>query len=165
MNRSSGCSGFHGDPVASALGDESICPLFGSCYSTASGELTDVWKYPLCGSGFSATLRMQSFELGGDVDQASLPICIEREPLLDALCEVRMVNDTPLMDILPSFLFHKLERKPFIKSLPAADIQQPMRANDAALRYTLTQRLDLGNFIVAVGNRSVTISCKLTYPK
>lgn len=94
-----------------------------------------------------------------------LPKILEREPLVDALCELRMEASTHLADILPGILFHKLEPKPTIRRLPAAEIPQPMRANDPALLYAPTQRLEWGNYVIAVGDRNVIISCKLPYPK
>lgn len=94
-----------------------------------------------------------------------LPKILEREPLVDALCELRMEASAPLADILPGILFHKLNPKPTIKRLPAAEIPQPMRANDPTLHFSPTQRLEWGNYVIAVGDRNVIISCKLPYPK
>ena len=94
-----------------------------------------------------------------------VPKILEREPLVDALCEVRMEASAPLADILPGILFHKLDPKPTISRLPAAEIPQPMRAGDPALHFAPTQRLDWGEYIIAVGDRNVIVSCKLPYPK
>ena len=94
-----------------------------------------------------------------------VPKSLKREPLVDALCEVRMEGSAPLADILPGILYHKLNPKPSIARLPAADIPQPMRAADPALHYAPTQRLDWGQYVIAVGDRNVVISCKLPYPK
>ena len=52
-----------------------------------------------------------------------------------------------------------------MRRLPAAEIPQPVRANDPALHYAPTQRLEWGNYVIAVGDRNVIISCKLPYPK
>lgn len=94
-----------------------------------------------------------------------LPITLEREPLVDALCEVRMEASAPLADILPGILFHELSPKPSIKRLPAAEIPQPMRKTNPTLQYAPTQRLEWGEYVVAVGDQNVVISCKLPYPK
>lgn len=94
-----------------------------------------------------------------------VPKTLEREPLVDALFEVRMEGSAPLADILPGILFHKLDPKPSIARLPAADIPQPMRALDPALHYAPTQRLEWGEYVIAVGDRNVIVSCKLPYPK
>ncbi len=86
-----------------------------------------------------------------------------REPLVDALFEVRMEGTAPLADILPGILVHKLGAS--IVRLPAADIPKPMREADPALHYAPTQKLEWGEFVIAVGDRNVIISCKLPYPK
>lgn len=108
------------------------------------------------------TLR---FEPEDDVPVTKLPKILEREPLVDALCEVRMEASAPLADILPGILFHKLTPKPSIMRLPAAEIPQPMRKTDPTLQYAPTQRLEWGEYLVSVGDRNVVISCKLPYPK
>lgn len=94
-----------------------------------------------------------------------LPTRLENEPLVDAICELRMEEAVPLADILPGILFHKLDDpQPKIKRLPAAEIPQPVRANDPSLHYEPTQRLEWGHYVISVGDRNVIISCKLPYP-
>ncbi len=97
--------------------------------------------------------------------EQKLPKVLEHEPLVDALCEIRMDATAPLADILPGILFHKLDPKPTIQRLAAAEIPQPMRAKDPKLHFAPTQRLDWGEYVIAVGDRNVIISCKLPYPK
>lgn len=94
-----------------------------------------------------------------------LPLRLEREPLVDALFEVRL-GPTSLADILPGFLFHDLPApKPQITRLPAAEFPQPMRANDPALQFAPILRMDWSDYVISVGDRNVIISCKLPYPK
>jgi uncharacterized protein (TIGR04255 family) len=95
-----------------------------------------------------------------------LPKILEREPLVDAVCEVRMEASAPLADVLPGILFHQLkEPSPSISRLPAAEIPQPVRAAQPAWQYAPTQRLDWGEYVISVGDRNVIISCKMPYPK
>lgn len=97
-----------------------------------------------------------------------LPTVLAREPLVDAIFEVRLntVNNTPsLADILPGALFSRLNDKPTIHRLPTADIPQPMRAGDPNLRFAPIVRLDFQRHSVSVGDHSFFISCKLPYPK
>jgi len=94
-----------------------------------------------------------------------LPKILEREPLVDAVFEVRLAGPPTLADLLPGFLFHELEPKPTVKRLPAAEIPQPMRVNDPNLQFAPVQRLEWGDFIIAVGDRNFVISCKMPYPK
>ena len=93
-----------------------------------------------------------------------LPTRLANEPLVDAICELRMEKAIPLADILPGILFHKLVPQPKIKRLPTAEIPQPVRANDPSLRYEPTQRLEWGHYVIAIGDHNVIIGCKLPYP-
>lgn len=95
-----------------------------------------------------------------------LPKELRKEPLVDAVFEVRLSGSASLADIIPGFLFHALDPKPTITRLPAADIPFPLRGADPNLQYTPTIRLEWGQFFVAVGDRNIVISCKLPgYPK
>jgi uncharacterized protein (TIGR04255 family) len=94
-----------------------------------------------------------------------LPKSLEREPLVDALFEVRL-SQTSLADILPGYLFHALPGpKPQLTRLPAAEFPQPMRASDPALQFAPILKMELKNSQISVGDRNVMISCKLPYPK
>lgn len=94
-----------------------------------------------------------------------LPKFLEREPLIDAVFEVRLNGTSSLAEILPGALFTGMSSKPAVSRLPAADIPHPIRANDPALQFAPVARLDLGQFLVSVGDRNFVISCKLPYPK
>lgn len=95
----------------------------------------------------------------------NLPKILEREPLVDAVFEVRLSGRPPLADILPGFLFHELEPRPKVSRLPAAEIPQPLRASDPALQFAPVVRLEWDHYFIAVGDRNIVISCKLPYPK
>ena len=94
-----------------------------------------------------------------------LPIKLEREPLVDAVFEVRLNGVPPLADILPGFLLHDLGQGTPITRLPAAEIPFPMRKEDVNLQFAPIQRLDLDGFSVLVGDRNIIVSCQLPYPK
>ena len=66
--------------------------------------------------------------LGGKMTK--LPVILEREPLVDAVFEVRLGGDPHMSDLLPGVLFGQLDPKPTIQRLPAAEIPQPIRASD-----------------------------------
>lgn len=100
-----------------------------------------------------------------DAAMQKLPLLLEREPLVDALFEVRLNHAPLLADILPGALFSEFTPRPEIVRLPAADFPQPLRANDPNLQYQPLFRLDLNGFFVSVGDRSFSVSCKLPYPK
>ena len=104
---------------------------------------------------------------GNDLEMPEkLPKALGREPLIDALFEVRF-NQTsvPLADIQPGFLIGRLVPRPSISRLPAAEIPGPMRASNPALRYAPIQRLDWKQFSISLGDQNVIVNCKLPYPK
>ncbi len=94
-----------------------------------------------------------------------LPKILEREPLVDAVFEVRLKETPSLADILPGFLFHELDPKPVLQRLPAAEIPQPLRASDPNLQFAPILRLEWDQYFIAIGERNFVVSCKLPYPK
>ena len=94
-----------------------------------------------------------------------LPKSLEKEPLVEAVFEVRL-NDTPqLADILPGFLLHDLGPETKVQRLPSAEIPYPMRKEDTNLRFAPIQRIETSNFSILIGDRNVIVSCNLPYPK
>jgi uncharacterized protein (TIGR04255 family) len=96
---------------------------------------------------------------------AGLPVILEREPLVDAVFEVRLGGDPHMSDLLPGILFDQLDPKPTIQRLPAAEIPQPIRASDPSLVFSPVIRLDWGRYTISFGDRNLVIGCKLPYPK
>ncbi len=94
-----------------------------------------------------------------------LPKTLEREPLVEAVFEVRMGGDPHLADLLPGALFGQLTPKPTIQRLAAAEIPQPIRDQDPNLAFSPVIRLDWGGFTISFGYRNLVIGCKLPYPK
>ncbi len=94
-----------------------------------------------------------------------LPKTLEREPLVEAVFEVRLNDVPPLADILPGFLLRDLGQGASVSRLPAAEIPYPMRKEDLNLQFAPIQRVDLDGFSILIGDRNVIVSCKLPYPK
>lgn len=94
-----------------------------------------------------------------------LPTALLREPLIDALFEMRFEGAGPVADILPGFLFNELGNRPIISRLPTAEIPEPLRLRNPELEFAPLYRLELENYFVLFGSRSALISCKLPYPK
>lgn len=94
-----------------------------------------------------------------------LPTTLDREPLVDAVFEVRMGGAPHLADLLPGALFHQTAAKPTLQRLPAAEIPQPIRDQDPNLAFAPVIRLEWERFTISLGDRNLIISCKLPYPK
>lgn len=103
--------------------------------------------------------------MGEALDVLKLPKVLKREPIVDAVFEVRFSGSPQLADILPGMLFSRLEPKPKIHRQAAADIPQQLRAADQNLTFVPVLQLELERFTVSIGDRNVVVGCKLPYPK
>ena len=94
-----------------------------------------------------------------------LPKSLEREPLLDALCEIRFEGSGPLPDILPGIIFREYDGILSLQRLPLAEVPLPMRASDPRLQFAPIQEINFPKYKILIGDRSVAIRCNLPYPK
>lgn len=99
------------------------------------------------------------------LDVLKLPSVLEREPIIEAVFEIRFGGALQLAEILPGMLFSKLDQKPKVNRQPAADIPQPLRASDQNLTFAPIIQLELDQFTISIGDRNVVVGCKLPYPK
>lgn len=93
-----------------------------------------------------------------------LPIKLKKEPLIDALFEMRFSSNTVTSSILPGLLFSKFEGERNIESLPISQIPKPLRDNDPNLRFAPLVRLNLEKFAINIGDYSLSVGCKMPYP-
>ena len=94
-----------------------------------------------------------------------LPIALGKEPLVDAVFEVRFGGNPHLADILPGVLFEQLSPKPTLHRLPFHEMPEPVRAVDPNLMFAPLIRLDSERFSFSVGDRNFVVGCKPPYPK
>lgn len=94
-----------------------------------------------------------------------IPIRLKKEPLLEAVWEVRFTSHRPsVADLLPGLIYQALQNKyPEIIRLPAADIPAPIAEQDPKLRYVPKIRLARGNQAVQIGEHVVSLSCQRPY--
>lgn len=93
----------------------------------------------------------------------SLPQKLKKEPLIDAIFEVRFDSDAQVSVVLPGMLFRELEGNKSINRLPVSEIPQDMRRADPNLKYAPLSRIEWGSFFVNIGDCSLSISCKYPY--
>lgn len=94
-----------------------------------------------------------------------LPVRLEREPLVDAVFEVRVNPSSSLADMIPGFLMHDLGGDARMTRLSAADLPFPMRKQNPNLENAPLLRIEWGDYFISVGDRNVIVSCKMPYPK
>lgn len=98
-----------------------------------------------------------------------IPIRLGKEPLLEAVWEIRFGQDgdLPVGEMLPGILFQALrDSYPTIVRLPAADIPRPIAEVNDALRYVPTVRLEGAAdspFAIQVGERVVSLNNRRQY--
>ncbi len=95
-----------------------------------------------------------------------LPTKLEKEPLVDAVFEMRFASRVPASSVIPGILFTRLETHPQqIERLPAADIPTEIRTREPSLRFQPVMRLHWDdNFLILVGDTSLGLGCKMPYP-
>lgn len=95
---------------------------------------------------------------------SKLPIKLLAEPLLDAVCEVRFEPSVSPVGILPGVLFREFGSGLRIQQLPISQIPQEIRASDPALAGQPLIQIVWDDFSIAVGDRSIQLSCLGAYP-
>jgi uncharacterized protein (TIGR04255 family) len=93
-----------------------------------------------------------------------LPKKLNKEPLIDAVFEVRFSSVAPASVILPGFLFNKLEGEKKIESFPISQLPKPVRDADPNIKYAPLSRIEWRKFIISISDFSVSVSCKYPYP-
>lgn len=94
-----------------------------------------------------------------------IPVRLKKEPLLEAIWEIRFSGGkSPVADLLPGILFKSFPGKyDTAAKLPTADIPTPVVEHDPNLRYAPKIRLEEGNQAVQIGDRVVSLSCRRPY--
>jgi len=95
----------------------------------------------------------------------ALPKKLKREPLVDAIFEIRFTPSTAASTVLPGFFFAKLQPKKWeVELLPAAEIPSQIRSVDNHLRYQPLMRIRWDNFIILIGDTTLGLACNIPYP-
>lgn len=94
-----------------------------------------------------------------------LPSKLGKEPIVEAVCELRVSPKGALHTVLPGYLYaiFRGEVGPS-EQLPAGMIPEAMRAQDDNLAYASIVRIPWRRYFVLIGARNIAISCRLPYP-
>lgn len=95
--------------------------------------------------------------------QGSLPVRLKKEPLVNAIFEIRFQSALPVASILPGALYHQLGCSSITK-LPHSDLPQVMRDTEPDLKYVPIIQLSWGQYNISIGDRSIILSCQMPYP-
>jgi uncharacterized protein (TIGR04255 family) len=94
-----------------------------------------------------------------------IPVRLKREPLLEAVWEIRFQSSNlSVGDLLPGFIYKALSgRYPDIVRLPVADLPAPIVEQDISFKYAPRFRLAGTNQAIQVGGYSLSLSCRRPY--
>lgn len=96
----------------------------------------------------------------------TLPTKLKKEPLVDAVFELRFSAKVPTLNILPGVIFVKSQDKEKwkIEHLPLAQVPDAIRQADPNLRNQPLIKIDWGEFFILVGDNSLGVGCYIPYP-
>lgn len=94
---------------------------------------------------------------------APMPTKLQIEPLVDALFEIQFVSSAPAAQVLPGFLFSKLEGEIEVKSLSPAFPPEVIAVNPA-FKYQPTTSLIWNRFHLRFSEQSIQVVSPMPYP-
>jgi uncharacterized protein (TIGR04255 family) len=94
-----------------------------------------------------------------------IPQRLKREPLIEALWEIRFSNDKEsVVELLPGLIYKVIGAAyPKIQRLPAGNLPPAILQQDANLRYVPTTRLIGDRYSIQLGEHVVSLSCPRPY--
>lgn len=95
----------------------------------------------------------------------SVPKRLRKEPLLEALWEIRFSSDTEsVADLLPGLIYKAMGASyPKIERLPVANLPPSVLKQNETLRYVPTIRLEGNPYSIQIGEHVVSLSCRRPY--
>lgn len=96
--------------------------------------------------------------------KTKLPKKLKKEPIIDAVFELRFTSIVPASSVLTGILFSKLSGEKTIVNQPASQIPEQVRAADPNLQFAPLTRITCGQFIYSFGDRSMAVACGKPYP-
>lgn len=95
----------------------------------------------------------------------NIPIKLEKEPIIDAIIEIRTENEVSIADILPGALEGKYKGiANSLEKLPTFDIPASIRKKDINFKFQPLIRLDMDGYKLLVGDSVLALASKLPYP-
>lgn len=89
----------------------------------------------------------------------AIPARLGRDPIVEALCEIRFEGGVSASSLLPGLLQPKFgEDFPKFEKLPAASLPEQVRELDPNLQYAPLYRLSGAKGMVSIGERSLSVA-------
>lgn len=94
-----------------------------------------------------------------------LPTNLNKEPLIDAIFELRFSTQAPASSILTGIFFNNLEGEKTIEPLGNSAIPKQIRDTDPNMQFSPLVKIHWKEFFLLIGEKSIAVACKLPYPK
>lgn len=98
------------------------------------------------------------------METTGLPVKLSKEPLIDAVFELRFTSNVPASSVLPGILFSKLQGVTNIEAMPASQVPPQIRAIDAQFQFAPLTRVRWKGFFILFGDNVLAVACILPYP-
>ena len=101
------------------------------------------------------------------MESKKLPIKLGKEPLIDAVFQLRFSSIAPASNILPGALYAQLGQGGqgiSVQKLPLAHVPEAIRRADPNLQFSPVIKLEWQQYWLLIGDGSIAVSCKLPYP-
>jgi uncharacterized protein (TIGR04255 family) len=93
-----------------------------------------------------------------------LPSRLGKEPIIDAVFEIRFDTSISAAEIMPGYLHSKLGGDVKIERLPVSQLPLEIRQKDPNLANQPLVRITWENQLLIVGDRTLAVGCLLPYP-
>lgn len=96
---------------------------------------------------------------------AKIPQSLERDPIVEAIFEIRFSSRTEFVaNILPGLFYpHVRDQFPKLESLPTANIPAQFQVLEPSLKYRPHNRMSSNNYMVLTGEHVLSVSCRRPY--
>lgn len=92
-----------------------------------------------------------------------LPSKLGKEPLVEAVFEMRFESSVPASSVWPGILYGKLPGEKTMENFPAFGIPKEMRDGDPNLRFVPLCKLSWGDYWIIIGDRLFAVASKIPY--
>jgi uncharacterized protein (TIGR04255 family) len=94
----------------------------------------------------------------------SIPKKLNKEPIVEAVCEFRFEASAALSKVLPGILYTVLKGEKTIEDTPAAQLPDQLIKSDPSLRFHPLNVMNWNDYKILFSNHSILISTSIPYP-
>lgn len=101
--------------------------------------------------------------MSGTEARTRLPKKLGKEPLVEAIFEMRFDSQFPVSTIWPGILYSSLPGEKTMEQLPSLSIPKEIRDSDPNFAFVPVCRISWGNYWILIGDRVFAVATKIPY--